>query len=257
MPRLPLSRMPLVRMPLTRMIPVLAAAATLAIALGPPATQARSAQTPPAVEGRATGEAPESRVEAGQAIDAALAAALIGAVASQFDERGVEVKLDHVRTAPVNLVDLSVDGEGRLRLGQDDEWLPVRVHGVYDSVALSVEQPRIVIGGDAPGQTLAVASPVGRSLEQLAGERLRREFAQQPAELHLDQVVQRSAGARYARVDATGTARFDEGAAPVTVQGLYDTRTGRWLRIAYELSGNAGDAPDGALPPGDVAPSAP
>ncbi len=219
------------------------------------ATHAQARKAPPAaVEGKATGEAPESRAEAGQAIDAALAAALIGAVAGQFDERGVEVKLDRVHSDPLNLVDMKVEGEGRLRIGEHAEWLPVRVQGVYDSVALSVEQPRITIGNDAPGEDVAATSPIGRSLQQLAGERLRREFAQQPADLHLDKVTRNSAGTRYARIDATGTARFDEGAAPVTVHGLYDTRTGRWLRIAYELTADAGGA---GGEPGDLAAAAP
>lgn len=218
-----------------------------------PASHAQSGQAP-AVEGRAMVAAPESRGEAGQAIDAALAAALIGAVSGQFDERGVEVKLDRVATDALNLIDLAVDGEGRIRLGDDPEWLPVRVQAVYDSTALSVEQPRITIGSDAPGQALAAGSPLGRSLQQLATERLRREFSQQPADLHLDKISRTAAGARYARIDATGTARFDEGAAPVSVHGLYDTRTGRWLRIAYELAGNAVGA---GLDDGDMAAAAP
>lgn len=224
----------------------------LVIALGAVAQPTGSAQVRPApvVEGHAIGRAPESRGEAAQAIDAALAAALIGAVAAQFDERGVEVKLERVLADPENLVDIRVDGQGRMRIGDQPEWLPVRVQGLYDSVALSVDQPRITIGGDAPGEELAATSPVGRSLQQLAGERLQREFVQQPVALRLDTLTRSSAGSRYARVDARGTARFDDGTAPVSVHGLYDVRTGRWLRIAYELAGNA---PADVDPPPGVA----
>ncbi len=229
------------------------AIATAVIGSAGNATHAQ-ARSVPAVEGRATLEAPESRVEAGQAIDAALAAALIGAVSGQFHERGVEVKLDRVQSEPVNLIDLSVQGEGRVRIGDHVEWLPVRVQGVYDSVALSMEQPRIVIGDDTPGEEMLATSPIGRSLQQLAGERLQREFAQQPADLYLDKVTRSSAGTRYARIDGTGTARFDVGATPVSVHGLYDTRTGRWLRIAYELAADAGAA---GGEPGDLAAAAP
>ena len=63
--------------------------ATLMVGAG---LQAQS--TPPrasAVEGRALDAMPESRVEAAQNIDAAVAAALIGAIAAQFAERKVEV----------------------------------------------------------------------------------------------------------------------------------------------------------------------
>ena len=55
-----------------------------------------------AIEGRALDAAPESRVEAAQTIDAAVAAALIGAISTQFGERKVEVKLDRMQVDPAN-----------------------------------------------------------------------------------------------------------------------------------------------------------
>lgn len=239
--------------------PPAAAALIAALLLGAPAAmQATHAQTqapaPAPVEGRASAKAPESRVEAAQAVDAALAAALIGSISGQFDERGVEVKLDHVRTEPLNLVDLDVQGEGRLRLGSEGEWLPLRFHGLYDGVALSMEQPRITIGADGKGDELPASSVIGVSLQKAAQARLQREFAQQPATLQLDRVTRIGAGTHLARVEASGSARFDEGATPVTVDGLYDTRDGRWLRVVYELSGTTA----GATPPavGEVAASA-
>src|SRR5688500_19069076 len=79
-----------------------------------------------AIEGRALDAAPESRVEAAQTIDAAVAAALIGAISTQFGERKVEVKLDRMQVDPANLIDLILSGEGRVRIGVDDDWLAVR-----------------------------------------------------------------------------------------------------------------------------------
>ena len=203
--------------------------------------QSPAAQSPRAIEGQALDTAPDSRAEAAQAIDAALAAALIGAISSQFGERQVEVKLDRVATDPVNLIDLGVSGEGRLRIGDAAEWLPVRFTGLYDSVEASVVQPQLTIGQDVTGETVALASPIARGLQREAASQLQQEFANQHAELRLDKVDQVAAGSRYLRVEGVGAARFDEGTAPVDVHGLYDRQTKQWLRVAYELASSTSD----------------
>lgn len=195
----------------------------------------------PAVEGRALDATPESRVEAAQGIDAAVAAALIGAIVAQFAERKVEVKLDRLRTDPVSLVDLAVTGDGRLRIGDDEEWLPLRFEALYDSVTASVVQPRLTVGGDGAGEVIAVGSSLGRQLQARVTDRLHQEFIDQPARLRLDRITQVAAGRRYARLDGVGAVDFaGEGSSVARVRALYDRGRQEWLQVAYELGATAG-----------------
>lgn len=201
---------------------------------------AQSVPAPRAVQGQALDAAPESRAEADQSIDAALAAALIGAISNQFGERKVEVKLDRVATEPLNLIDLRVTGAGRLRIGDDDEWLPLRFAALYDSVAATVAQPRLTLGDDGTSEEIALESAMGLALRQRVVEQLAQEFAQQPAQLHLDRITQVAAGKRYARIEAVGAVDFDgQGKSLAQVSALYDRSARQWLRVGYELVGSA------------------
>ena len=193
------------------------------------------------VEGKALDARPESRAEAAQSIDAAVAAALIGAIATQFGERKVEVKLDHLKSDPVSLVDLEVAGDGRLRIGDDDEWLPFRFEALYDSVAATVAQPRLTIGSDGSGEAVAVASSLGREFQARVADRLQQEFVGQPARLRLDRITRVAAGRRYARLEGVGAVDFaKEGSSVAQVRALYDSNRQEWLQVAYELGAGTG-----------------
>lgn len=196
-----------------------------------------SANAAPRVEGRALQDAPESRGEAAQSIDAAVAAALIGAISNQFGTRKVEVKLDRIATEPMNLIDLRVRGEGRLRIADDEEWLPMEFGALYDSVAATVAQPRLTVGGAGEAASdVSPASALGRSLTEQASARLHDEFAQQPAHLHLDKISQLAAGKRYLRLEGVGAVDFEaQGRSVAVVRGLYDRSRDEWLQVAYEL----------------------
>ena len=69
------------------------------------------------VHAQARDTAPDSRIEGDQSMDAAVAAAVIGAVATEFGERKVEVRLDEVAVMPASIRDRTITGEGRLRIG--------------------------------------------------------------------------------------------------------------------------------------------
>src|SRR5512133_1743449 len=68
----------------------------------------------------------ESRMEGAQAIDDATAAALIGAISGQFDERDVQIRLEHVDVEPAGLVQRNLSGTGRLQMGEGETWIPFR-----------------------------------------------------------------------------------------------------------------------------------
>lgn len=201
--------------------------------IGGPAT------SPPRVDvvgGKALAAASASRAEGRQAIDDATAAALIGAIATQFGQRPIAVELGKVDAAPAGLVQRDLSGGGRLRIGTDADWLPFRFHALYDTDRASVGSPRLTVGTDDPQAELAPRSPIVRQLGRELGRRLRAEFAQQSARIALGTVRSAPAGGHYLQLHASGTARFGgEGQAGADIRALYDTRSGDWLQLDYEL----------------------
>lgn len=188
------------------------------------------------IHARALDSRPQSRIEADQAMDGAVAASVIGAISAQFDGREVAVRLDEVAVQPASVRDRNVNGAGRLRIGDDDSWIPFRFDVLYDTRTASVSHPAITLGDDTAGHPIAVDSSLARALGQRVDMALDDEFAQQPVQLVVDRVTTAEAGTRYLRVEALGTADFDaEGVVPAQVQALYDRKTGEWLRVDYEL----------------------
>lgn len=197
-------------------------------------------QVQQAIDARALDSTPESRMEGERAIDAAIAASLIGAVSSEFDKRQVEVKLDRVEVAPAGLVQRDVRGNGRLLIGEDAEWIPFRFAALYDTQSSSVDYPSLVLGTGEPGQSVATGARMARQLENEVDRRLDQEFAGQAVRFALDEVQVSPAGGRYQQLQANGIADFGaEGRAVAGVQALYDPRSGQWLHVRYELGANA------------------
>lgn len=83
------------------------AIAILMVASGSALDLATAAQVPDdgskAITATAIDRSPQSRAEATQGIDDAVAAALIGAISRQFDERVVQIKLDRVDSTPISI----------------------------------------------------------------------------------------------------------------------------------------------------------
>jgi hypothetical protein len=179
---------------------------------------------------------PQSRMEGNQAIDDAVAAALIGAISAQFGERRVEVKLDQVDATPAGLIQRDIRGSGRLLIGHDDTWIPFRFAALYDTEQASVGYPILTLGSDQPGQSLSIDARIAKRLVAEVDARLRQEFAGQPAGFTIDSVRMEPAGTRYLRLQANGVARFGhEGDTSAGVRALYDVQTGEWLQLEYEL----------------------
>lgn len=198
-----------------------------------------ASQQPPRLDvvvGKALEAAPESREEGRQAVDDATAAAVIGAIATQFGQRRIEVELGRIDATPAGLVQRDLSGSGRLRIGTDAGWLPFRFHALYDTEQASVGSPQLTLGTDQPGALLAAGSPVVRQLDSELARRFHLEFAQQSARIALNSVRSVPAGDHYLQLQARGTARFGrEGQASADIRALYDTRSGDWLQLDYEL----------------------
>lgn len=181
-------------------------------------------------------QTPESRGEGGQALDSAVAASLIGAISSQFGEHKVEVTLDDVSVGPLSLRDRDVTGHGRLRIGDDPEWIPVAFQALYDTETTAVSVPALVLGSETAGEPIALESDIARGLDHQVNAALNAEFAQQPVHLSIERVAAAATNTRFVQVTALGTADFsEEGSTPAQVRALYDRDTGKWLRVDYEL----------------------
>lgn len=216
----------------------LAMTIALAAALSPLAVRS-SAPPQAAVEAQPL-QAPAARAEAREAEDAAVAAAVIGAISGQFGERKVQVRLDRVVSTPNSLLEADVAGEGRLLIGDDDEWLPFRYSCLYDIASATASEPRLVVGGEASGRSLSPRSDLAAELRDQVEARLREEFGQQRVRFTLDRADELETGKRYSRIEATGIADFGrDGRTPAEVQAIYDRRDHAWVRVGYELGSTA------------------
>jgi hypothetical protein len=189
----------------------------------------------PTVVGKSLAPAPQSRGQAAAAIDGATAAALIGAISSQFGERAVQVRLGQVDVKPAGFAQREVQGHGQLRIGHD-AWIPFGFRTLYDTERAIAGSPELTLGAAPPGREEPRSGRVAASLAREIADRVRGEFPQQVATVRIVTVHSAPAGANQLRVEAEGDVGFaSQGTAPMHMQGLYDPRRGEWLQLAYEL----------------------
>ena len=178
---------------------------------------------------------PQSRIEAETVLDDSIAGALVGAIVTSFDERNVQVRLDGVDLAPLDLEQSQASGHGMLKLGNAAEWIPFRFSALYDTVDNTASMPRLQIGGDTP-VAIIDDGRVGPTLVSHLAERLQSEFPQQQPQVSLDALRMQSAADGVASIEATGHVDFGvDGRALAQVHALYDQRQQRLLRVDYQL----------------------
>ncbi len=233
-----------------RPAPVFALLTAIVAAVSAIAAQRAYADTPTTIRAQSLDSGPTSRTEGDEAMDGAVAAAVIGAVASQFGERQVAVKLDKVAVDPASPRDRTVSGEGRLQIGADLEWIPFQFAALYDTVDTTVSYPQLKIGGAGPeAQPIAGGSKIAMALASRVDAALRSEFPGQPVEMLMERVTTRAVGNRYLQVKGVGTADFGvEGSTAAQVEALLDRRSGQWLRVDYELGSTSNWADRPATP---------
>lgn len=199
-----------------------------------------------AIQAHALDSQPQSRVEADEAMDGVVAASVIGAIATQFGDHAVAVKLEQVAVRPTSVRDRAVSGQGRLQIGDDTSWIPFRFNVLYDTRTASATHPAISLGDASAAHEIALDSTMARELDRRVGAALIHEFAQQPVQLLIERVTTANEGIRYLRIEALGMADFgSEGRVPTQVQALYDRKTGEWVRLGYELGTTANWAAPG------------
>jgi hypothetical protein len=167
----------------------------------------------------------------------AAAAAVIAALRAQFQQRDVELRLDHMQTEEVSLRDLRLSGHGRIRIEGSQAWLPVRFQALYDTTTASVLSPAVTLDRDSaaviPGNDLPTAS-----LGRVVSDRLSTEFDSQQVDFDLATARVTGGDARYALVEGGGVASFaGEGEAPVQLQAVFDREQQAWVRVDYRMDG--------------------
>jgi len=229
--------------------PVFAVLTSAVIAVTAMGSQNAAAVAPLAIQAQALETRPQSRMEGDEAMDNAVAAAVIGAVAKQFGEQQVAVKLDQVAVKPASPRDRSVNGEGRLQLGGEAEWIPFEFSVMYDTVATEVTYPQLKIGGQVAGNAIAADSKVALALTARVDAALRSEFDGQQVGITFDRVATKTIGKRFLHVTGSGSADFGaEGATPAHVEAVYDHSNDKWMHVAYELGTTSNWADNGAQP---------
>lgn len=170
-----------------------------------------------------------------QAIDAATAAALIGALQSRFEGYSVELKLGDTNSERVSLRDLALQGEASIRLGKAVAWLPIRYEALYDTSTQSVLNPNIVLGATLAQPQSADRLPL-KALQARVDRAMDTEYISNQVDFSLsDARVIGDDGVRLV-VQGDGIARFDgKERVSVTLQAVYDRSSKRWLDPQYAL----------------------
>lgn len=173
-----------------------------------------------------------------QAINDAAAAAVIGALQSRFDGQAVQFRLDDVLSERASLRDLTLHGRGEIRFDSSETWLPISFDALYDTDTQAVQSPSITLGAQHVSQQVA---QTGQSLpldglQKRVDNALSTEFESQDVSFDLQQASVIGGDGQRVVVEGNGIAKFDgEGLENVTVQAVFDRRSGHWIDATYEF----------------------
>lgn len=199
----------------------------------------------PSVEPQATGAPTASRQASSgdEALDNAVAAVVVAALVEQMNTQSIEVNIDAFHVVIASARDRSVSGQGRMRVGDDADWIGFRYSTVYDTTFSSAGYPRITIGGVSAGEReVPNDASLVRHLEDRVATELDRQFGDRVARLQLDEITTVEGGKRLLRITARGIADLGlQGSTPVRIEALYDQVAGAWQRVNYELGPGARD----------------
>lgn len=211
----------------------------LALCVVPVASAAQASPSAPAAD---AGSPVRQATSGDEALDNAVAAVLVSTLGRQFDGEAIALRIDSVQLGGTGQRDRVVSGEGRMRLGDDPEWIPFRYRTLYDTTFGNAGDPELTFGGiggadrSVPNDALLVRQLEDRVLAELDASQ------GGGSRLQLDRIATVQAGHRLLRIDASGLADFGlRGDSPIRIGALYDTRTAQWRRVEYEL------APPGGL----------
>lgn len=180
-----------------------------------------------------------------EAMDSAVAAVVVAALGEQFSGNGaVSVRLDTMDVQASGERDRVVSGTGRMRLGDDPDWIGFRYRTRYDATFGNAGYPELSLGGvDADERVIPNDASLVRQLDDQVVADLDRTQGG-GARLQLDRIDTAEAGRRFLRISASGIVDFGlRGLTPIRIESLYDISRSAWQRVYYEL-GLVADAVD-------------
>lgn len=218
----------------------LATALVLGCALGASAIAAQQvASKAGSGEGAATAIAEAEGEALAIQVQDATAAAVIAALRAQFQQRDVELRLDHLHGEEASLRDLQLSGHGRIRIEGSQAWLPVRFQALYDTATATVLSPAVTLDRNTATTVPGAGIPTA-SLDRAVTERLSAEFDAQRVDFDLATARVTGGDARYALVEGGGVASFaGEGEAAVQLQAVFDREQQAWVRVDYRMDGES------------------
>lgn len=209
----------------------------IVLALAGSAAVAAQAPTGILVQGHSVNEAAYGQTtttEGAKAINDATAAAVIGALASRFEGQSVQFRLGDVLSERTSLRDIALHGRGDIRFDGAGEWLPIRFDALYDTDTQSVQSPSITLGAQHHARTDGSLPLDG--LQVRVSKALSTEFESQQVSFDLQQASVIGGDGQRIVVEGNGIATFyGEGREDVTIRGIYDRQSGRWIDASYEL----------------------
>lgn len=219
---------PRVRLHIPALLAVAWLAALPAMAQSPPLPPASPSPAPMPAASATSGD---------ETLDNAVAAVLVAALVEQVDTPSIAVNIDSFHVTMAGLRERNVSGQGRLRVGDDADWIGFRYGTVYDATFASAGYPRITIGGVVAGEREVPndASLVRQLEDRVAGE-LDAQLGRRATRLQLDDIGTFEGGRRLLRISALGIADFGPGGStPVRIEALYDRIDDAWRRVDYAL----------------------
>lgn len=176
-----------------------------------------------------------------EALDNAVAAVVVAALAEQMNTQAIAVNIDSFDVRISNARDRVVSGLGRMRVGDDAEWIGFRYSTLYDTSFRSAGYPELTIGGVSAGEReVPNDAMLVRQLEDRVAAELDKQFGDRASRLQLDRISTVEGGRRLLRISAQGIADFGiNGSTPVRIEALYDQVANAWQRVNYELGAAA------------------
>jgi len=176
-----------------------------------------------------------------EAMDNAVAAVVVAALAEQMNTQAIAVNIDSFDVRISNVRDRVVSGLGRMRVGEDADWIGFRYSTVYDTTFRSAGYPELTIGGVSAGEReVPNDAMLVRQLEDKVAAELDKQFGNRASRLQLDRISTVEGGKRLLRISAQGIADFGiNGSTPIRIEALFDQVANAWQRVNYELGAAA------------------
>ncbi len=194
-----------------------------------------------------TSRAAQARGSDRPSLEKAVAGVVVGALATRFDGRGVEVRFGAIDDQPGDAGRRAISGEGQMRFSGDWAWIGFTFRTQYDVLLGQAGAPGLVLGVGGDARPVPNGTAMVQQLDERLVQALQAELAFASIRLQLDRIESVQTGQNYLLIDAWGLADFGrDGSSQIRIAAFYDRRTGHRLQLHYDLDAVPDDD---AMPP--------